>query len=318
MRTAIVTGANRGLGQACSETILETPAWRVVLAVRDVAATTEIVRLAGGDRTLPARLDLGSLDDVRAFARRAAMDGPIDALVCNAGIQHVAPGLVRTKDGLESTFQVNFLGHFLLANLLLPHMAKPARIVFVSSGTHDPKQKTGLPAPAYTSAQKLAFPDEETGDPMKIGLRRYTTSKLCTVYGVHELHRRLREAGVDWIDVNAMDPGMMPGTDLAREYPSWMRWSWDYLLPALRPFLRNTNSPDRSGRNLAALAIAPEFDGVSGRYFEGIKEIRSSELSYDDANARDLWGTSCRLAGLPANGLIDTLKSDAGSDARSS
>lgn len=310
MRTAIVTGANRGLGQACSEAILETASWRVVLAVRNVSATAEVVRLAGGERALPARLDLGALDDVRAFAERMAADGPIDALVCNAGIQHVAPGLVRTKDGLESTFQVNFLGHFLLANLLLPHMARPARIVFVSSGTHDPKQKTGLPPPVYTSARKLAFPDEETGDPMKIGLRRYTTSKLCTVYGVHELHRRLREAGVDWIDVNAMDPGMMPGTDLAREYPSWMRWSWDHLLPVLRPFLRNTNSPDHSGRNLAALAIAPAFDGLSCRYFEGVKEIRSSTLSYDQANARDLWETSCELAGLPGNGLIDAIRTD--------
>jgi NAD(P)-dependent dehydrogenase (short-subunit alcohol dehydrogenase family) len=313
MRTAIVTGANRGLGEACSETILEAPSWRVVLAVRDVTTTAGTIRSSGSDRALPSRLDLGSLDEVRAFAERVAADGPIDALVCNAGIQHVAPGLVRTKDGLESTFQVNFLGHFLLANLLLPHMAKPARIVFVSSGTHDPKQKTGLPAPVYVSAQKLAFPDEEAGDPMKIGLRRYTTSKLCTVYGVHELHRRLREGGVDWIDVNAMDPGMMPGTDLAREYPSWMRWSWDHLLPVLRPFLRNTNSPDRSGRNLAALATEPRFEGVSGRYFEGIKEIRSSELSYDEANARDLWETGCRLAGLPANGLIDALRTDASS-----
>jgi NAD(P)-dependent dehydrogenase (short-subunit alcohol dehydrogenase family) len=288
MRTAIVTGANRGLGEACSRTILESASWRVVLAVRDVAATDDLVRLAGPDQASSSALDLGSLDDVRAFAGRAAANGPIDAL--------------------ESTFQVNFLGHFLLANLLLPHMARPARIVFVSSGTHDPKQKTGLPAPVYAGAEKLAFPQEEAGDPMKIGLRRYTTSKLCTVYGVHELHRRLREAGVDWIDVNAMDPGMMPGTDLAREYPSWMRLAWDHLLPVLRPFLRNTNSPESSGRNLAALATAPEFAGVSGRYFEGVKEIRSSDLSYDDANARELWEASCRLASLPANGLIDALR----------
>ncbi len=311
MRTAIVTGANRGLGQACSQAILGSTSWRVVLAVRDVAAMGDVVRRAGADRALTSRLDLGSLDDVRAFAERAAAEGPIDALVCNAGIQHVAPGLVRTKDGLESTFQVNFLGHFLLANLLLPSMARPGRIVFVSSGTHDPKQKTGLPAPVYPGAQNLAFPDEEAGDPMKIGLRRYTTSKLCSVYGVHELHRRLREAGVDWIDVNAMDPGMMPGTDLAREYPPWMRWSWDHLLPVLRPFLRNTNSPERSGAHLAALATASRFAGVSGRYFEGVKEIRSSDLSYDEANARDLWEASCRLTGLPANGLVDAIPRDA-------
>jgi len=307
MRTAIVTGANRGLGEACSRSILGSAAWRVVLAVRDVTATSDLVRFAGADRALPRELDLGSLDSVRAFAERVIADGPIDVLVCNAGIQHVAPGLVRTKDGLESTFQVNFLGHFLLANLLLPHLACPARIVFVSSGTHDPRQRTGLPAPVYPGAETLARPDDETGDPMRIGLRRYTTSKLCTVYGVHEFHRRLSEAGVDWIDVNAMDPGMMPGTNLARDYPPWMRLAWNHLLPAARLFLRNTNSPARSGEHLAALATDPAFQGFSGRYFEGVREIRSSDLSYNKVNARDLWETSCRLTNLPANGLIDAV-----------
>ena len=309
MPIAIVTGANRGLGLACSRSILDTGSWRVVLAARDPANLAAPAGLAGNDRALPSRLDLGSLAEVRAFAERAAAYGPIDALICNAGIQHVAPGVARTQDGVENTFQVNFLGHFLLANLLLPHMARPARIVFVSSGTHDPRQKTGLPAPVYVTAETLAFPPEEDGDPLKIGLRRYTTSKLCCIYGVHELHRRLREAGVDWIDVNAMDPGMMPGTDLAREYPPWMKWSWNHLLPVLRLFMHNVNSPQGSGEHLAALATASRFGGASGRYFEGVKEIRSSELSYDDANARDLWETSCRLTGLPANGLIDTLRS---------
>ncbi|HEY0302443.1 MAG TPA: SDR family NAD(P)-dependent oxidoreductase [Rhizomicrobium sp.] len=305
MKTAIVTGANRGLGLACAHAILARPGWRVVLACRDpaaaIAAADGLRRRGGSERVLVRELDLASLANIRAFA--AGTEGPVDALVCNAGVQLARPGILRTKDGFEATFGVNFLGHFLLTNLLLPRLARPGRVVFVASGTHDPKQKTGMPAPVFTSAQDLAFPKDAADDKMETSLRRYTTSKLCIVYGAYEMERRLRAAKLAGIDVNAMDPGMMPGTALARDFPGWMRWGWNNLLPVLRLVMPNVNSPTTSGRHLAALATDPRFAGVSGRYFEGIKEIRSSELSYDSGNARALWEDSCRLVGLTANGI---------------
>lgn len=59
-------------------------------------------------------------------------------------------GVSYTEDNVETTFGVNHLGHFLLANLLLSELKEPARIIFVSSGTHDPKEKTGIPDPSIT------------------------------------------------------------------------------------------------------------------------------------------------------------------------
>ena len=58
---------------------------------------------------------------------------------------------------LQTTFGVNHLSHFLLANLMLPLLAPNANIVFVSSGTHDPSTKTGVPEPVYTSAEQCVL-----------------------------------------------------------------------------------------------------------------------------------------------------------------
>ena len=70
--------------------------------------------------------------------------------------------------------------------------------------------------------------------------------------------------------VNAFDPGLMPGSGLARDYPPLQRLAWRYLLPALRvlPGVRSTRT---SGRYLAALANDARFDGVTGEYFDGLR-----------------------------------------------
>jgi hypothetical protein len=96
------------------------------------------------------------------------------------------------------------------------------------------------------------------------------------------------------VTVNAFDPGLMPGSGLARDYPPLQRLAWRYLFPALRvlPGVRSTRT---SGRYLAALVNDARFDGVSGRYFDGLRQIKSSAESYDRATALDLWETSERL-----------------------
>jgi NAD(P)-dependent dehydrogenase (short-subunit alcohol dehydrogenase family) len=103
-------------------------------------------------------------------------------IVCNAGIQIVS-GTTFTEDGFETTFAVNHLGHFLLVNLLLRNLIAPARIVVVSSDTHDPLQKTGMPAPDYENAVLPALPGKskdsvQVVNDSTIGRQRYTTSKL--------------------------------------------------------------------------------------------------------------------------------------------
>src|SRR5262249_39585609 len=129
-------------------------------------------------------LDLASLASVRHFVdefRRAALP-PLAGIVCNAGLQNIAAP-TKTADGHETTFGVNHLAHYLLTRLLLPDLQAHGHIVFVSSGTHDPNERSGFPEPRYTTAREIAGDLEPGVDP---GRRRYSTSKLCNVYCTYE------------------------------------------------------------------------------------------------------------------------------------
>jgi NAD(P)-dependent dehydrogenase (short-subunit alcohol dehydrogenase family) len=280
--TAIVTGANAGLGLGCTAALLDA-GWHVVLAVRDVARGEAAVRALGrpGASTV-AELDLASLDSVRRFV---AQGWQADAIDCNAGMQLTSSAPVLTADGIEMTFAVNHLGHFALVTGLLGELREGARVAVVASDTHDPAQRTGMPHPQYTSAARLAHPPPDEEMP---GRKRYTTSKLCNVLFAYELARRAPQ-----LRVNAFNPGLMPGSGLARDASRLQQFAWKRIMPALR-FLPQVRSTQSSGRDLAALVTSD----VSGRYVDGRKEIRSSRDSYDEAKARDLWETSAALASV--------------------
>jgi NAD(P)-dependent dehydrogenase (short-subunit alcohol dehydrogenase family) len=263
-RTVILTGGTGGLGRAAGEA-MTAAGWNVIAPARD-------------------RLDLASLRSVRDFA--AALEGPLDAIVCNAGLQLVGP-TTFTEDGFETTFQVNHLAHFLLVALLRDRLAPDARVMVVSSGTHDPDRRTGMPAPSYVSAEQLARP--VPSDLPAEGRRRYTTSKLCNVLFAYELARRAPLAA------NAFDPGLMPGTGLARDYRPFQKLVWDRVLPALTRVAPNLNTTEQSGRALARLVTDPALRAVTGAYFLGQRPRGSSIASYDRDKARDLWETSERL-----------------------
>jgi light-dependent protochlorophyllide reductase len=323
MNTAIVTGANTGLGFECARALAETRNWHVIVACRSVEKGREAIKQLFAQtwyKNLEAiTLDLASLESVRSFAKEYAADSrpPLRAIVCNAATQIVS-GRTYTKDGFETTFAVNHLGHFLLVNLLLPQMAPPARIVVVSSGTHDPAQTTGMPPPVFKSARLLARPDEDSkplNDPNgTAGRRAYTTSKLCNLLFAYELERRLRAeraGGTNGrsITVNAFDPGLMPGTGLARDYGATARFAWRFVLPVLRPFVPNVNSVARSGKTLANMVTEPRYDRISGKYFQGTRDVPSSKDSYDPAMAVDLWESSAAMVKLSPDETSLQLKS---------
>ena len=290
--TAIVTGANAGLGRETARSLLAR-GWHVVLACRDLERGARAAEEIGGGEVLG--LDLASLDDVRAFRER--LDGgarpPLRALVANAGI-HVTHDGHATRDGFELTFGVNHLAHFLLVELLRPRLAAPGRIVLVSSGTHfgTLRQSAGY-RPRWRTVDDLARPAADPR-PGVAGRTAYATSKLAAIHHVHELARRLPPG----ITANAFDPGLMPGTGLARDFPRPLQAAWNGLLPRLVPLLPFAATPQESGEALAALAADPAWDGVSGAYVEGRRAIRSSEASYDAGREAALWARSEVLTGL--------------------
>ena len=296
-RTAIITGASSGLGYECARALLDS-GWHVAMAVRDVErGQAAVTRLGAADRCTVMRLELASLASVRAFVAAYGAAGlpPTHALICNAGLQVISDTRL-TEDGYELTFGVNHLGHFALVQGMLGALARPARILVVSSGTHDPAKRTGMPAPRYTSAEALAHadPGAEAQEPIGVlGRRRYTTSKLCNVLFAYELDRRLRESRTD-VTVNVFDPGLLPGSGLARDYTGPQRFAWRFVFPVMR-VLPGVHSARTSGQNLAALVSDERYANTSGEYFSGLKATSSSDESFDRAKATDLWTASERL-----------------------
>jgi NAD(P)-dependent dehydrogenase (short-subunit alcohol dehydrogenase family) len=304
----VVTGGHTGIGGECSRRLLAAGA-HVVVASRDVDRARRALGAASGAALEVAALDLASLASVRAFAawlgETAAHRPPLRALVCNAGVQVVGPP-ERTADGFERTFGVNHLGHYLLVHRVLPLLATPARVVVVASGTHDPKQRTGIPTPRYRGARALAEPDLEAlqrEGATRAGQRAYSTSKLCNVLFTYALADRLRRERPQ-VTAVAYDPGAVPGTGLVRQYGPTVRFLVaqvaPLLVPLARPFIHVQRLED-AGAALARLAIDPAVAGRSGAYFAGRQEIRSSDESYERDKQEDLFIESAALVGLAAD-----------------
>jgi NAD(P)-dependent dehydrogenase (short-subunit alcohol dehydrogenase family) len=261
----------------------------------------------GNDKLVPMHLDLASLASVRAFVDElAAADvPPLMAIICNAGISKPTVRQ-RSADGYEVTFAANHLGHFLLVHLLLDYMQPPARILFVSSGAHDPAHAGGpMQPPRYVKAEWLAYPERDPGLPADDGVaggQAYASAKLCNVLCAYELARRLdagRPAGqAPPITVNAFDPGLIAGTGLGRDSQGMSRFMWYHVMPRATRFIPAARTAAQSGADLAHLATEPALAGVTGKYFSGREMVASSADSYDLEKAADLWQTSVELSHL--------------------
>ncbi|MFJ8802673.1 oxidoreductase [Streptomyces sp. NPDC102487] len=184
-RTAVVTGANSGLGYVTARELARRGA-RVVLACRSAERGAEagdrIVADVPGADVAFLRLDLGELDSVREFAATVSRTyGRLDLLVNNAGVMALPPG--RTADGFETQFGVNHLGHFALTGLLHPLLADTpgARIVTVSSMVH--------------ALSNIDLDDLNNDRQPYRKWIAYARSKSANLLFTHELARRLSRAG---------------------------------------------------------------------------------------------------------------------------
>lgn len=276
--TIVMTGASRGIGRVAAARIRrESPDTHLLVAGR-------------GDSDVP--VDLGSLASVASAAAeiRDRLDRgelpPLRGFVGNAGIQHTN-ALTEGPDGFEATFTVNVLANHLFVRLLQDHFTAPARIVITASDTHfgDFRHNLGLvPGPAWHSPTVLArtgaFPKPDTA---AAGRTAYSTSKLATIYLVHEYARRL-PAG---IDVVAYNPGFVPGTGLARNAGPLARFAVRRILPAM------TITPFATGRTTAGRHLADVVLGATkaptGSYVDRDRVARSSAESYDPRRERELW-----------------------------
>ena len=310
MSTILITGGHGGIGLECSRQIASRSGFDLILAGRNLErmepAAREL-RTRYGAKVQTLELDTSSLASVRAAAARCRtmIDGgeigSLQAILCNAGAQFRGPPSY-SADGYEKTFATNYLGHFLLVQLLLDRVADHGRIVFTASGTHDPDTPDGklIGIAAAPDGIALAGTGKDGARPLS-GNVRYTTSKLCTILLAYELDRRLKRSGSRIASI-AYDPGSVPGTGLLASLPKPVQWlsRTAFVRSMLRRRGVTMGSLDFSGDALARIATDPGFADKGGTYFQAndgrLSERRSSIMSYDEAAAAKLWRDSEMLA----------------------
>jgi len=281
-KTAIVTGANTGIGKETALDFANRGA-RVILACRDEEraskAAKDIIAETGSDKVLVRILDLASFESVRAFAKLInETEERLDILVNNAGL---GQSYRVTEDGYESTFQVNYLSHFLLTLLLLEKMKKsaPSRIVNVSSMAHDSKNVN------------LQLDDFKLSKEKYDSFGRYAESKLAQVVLTRELSQRLEGTG---IGVYALHPGAVK-SEIWRNWKALRRppfkqiWQFMTFL-----FFKDCK---QGAQTSIYCSVAEELAGVSGLYYSDCKVKECNTLAKDPGLAKKLWEVSERITG---------------------
>lgn len=269
MTTVLITGATRGLGLAAARVAAARGA-HVLVAGRSAQAVAATAREVEGE---PVVVDLEHLADVRAVAQALP---PVDAVALNAGLQ-VVTGASHTPDGFETTFQVNHLAQLLLIDLLLARAQPPTRVVLTGSGTHDDSRRTGMPAPLDGDVGAWAHAGDGNEAPGVAGRRRYTTSKLLNAATAAGLAREHPD-----VHVTCLDPGLMLGTGLSRQYPPVARRLTTLLAPALGAVLPFASTPQASGRALARLLLDNPAPAASGAYLDHrLRTVPASDKAQD-------------------------------------
>ncbi|KAL9557299.1 hypothetical protein MBANPS3_001453 [Mucor bainieri] len=194
-KVAIITGANSGIGLENAR-VLSSVAAKVIIPCRTLekadGAIQEIKKTVPQADLVPMQLDLSDLSSIRAFADAfLALDLPLHILINNAGIMACPKSF--TKDGFETQFGVNHLGHFYLTELLTDKLKQsaPARVVIVSSA----------------GARGIDF-DNLNAEKRYNPTRVYGQSKLANILHAKELQRRFDAQNVD-ITVTSLHPGVV-------------------------------------------------------------------------------------------------------------
>ena len=273
-KTCLITGGSSGIGFEAARELARLGATVVIAsrsAAKTAAAVARIVEETGNRRVSHLAADLSSQADVRRLAGQAREQLPrLDVLVNNAGAVFLSKR--RSVDGIEMTFALNHLGHFLLTTLLLDLLkdSAPARVVNVSSSYH-------------RSVDNLSV--EDLPDPDHSGRHRaYARSKLCNLLFTYELARRLEGSGVT---VNAMHPGLVR-TNMARNN-GLLGLAINAVVGVLGI------DPWKAAQEVVYLATSPEVKGATGQYFVAGRPVPSSALSCDAGLASGLWDLSERL-----------------------
>jgi NAD(P)-dependent dehydrogenase (short-subunit alcohol dehydrogenase family) len=298
-KTYIVTGGNSGIGYVTAKELAKRGA-TVIIGCRRISegkkARLSILEAIPAAKIEIMNLDLSDLSSVRHFVSEfQSSKSELHGLVNNAGVMFTPAG--KTKDGFETQFGTNHLGHFLLTELLLPTLKQsaPSRIVILSSCFHDKAQgREG----------KIYFEDLNFDKRKYDGWEAYAQSKLANLLYAKQLGKRLSGSGVTAVSVH---PGWVK-TNLIRNFmPTWVQ---NILLkPVFK--LAGMIEPWEGAQTTLYSLLAPEVEKHNGAYFSQKGIYRTKEASkggwplhspnpyaHDEETAKRLDEVSRALVGL--------------------
>ncbi|KAK7380337.1 hypothetical protein VNO78_32845 [Psophocarpus tetragonolobus] len=290
--TAIVTGASSGIGAETAR----------VLALRGVHVIMGDIDMIGGNKVkesilkeIPTakvdvmKLDLSSMASVQNFATEFNSSGlPLNILINNAGI--CAGPFMLSEDNIEFQFAINYIGHFLLTNLLLDTMKKTiqeskkqGRIVNVSSIGH-----------RLTYREGILF--DKINDPLSYNnWLAYGQSKLANILHANELARRFKEDGIDII-ANSLHPGATITNIYLHNHllTGIIKMLGSFVVNKLigRFVVKNVQ---QGAATTCYVALHPQVSGISGKYFVDSNLMEAHSQGRDMELARKLWDFSINL-----------------------
>ncbi|XP_026424638.1 short-chain dehydrogenase TIC 32, chloroplastic-like [Papaver somniferum] len=281
--TAIITGATSGIGAETAHILAKRGA-RIVIPARSIKTAEEtrarILMEVPDSEIIVMSLDLSSQSSVRNFVSDfESLNLPLNLLINNAGKFSHDYGI--TEDGIEMTFATNYLGHFLLTNLLLNKMIETTketgvqgRIVNVSSSIHSWFSGDGLGYLELITKNKSHYD----------ATRAYALSKLANVLHTKELAQRLKKMEAN-VSVNCVHPGIVR-TRLTRDREG--------IVTDLAFFLASKllKTIPQAAATTCYVATHPRVLGVSGKYFSDCNEASPSKLGASASEALRLWSFS--------------------------
>lgn len=271
-KICLITGGNSGIGKAAAIQLAMKGATVVILSrskERGQQAVKDIINLSGNPNVELLVADLASQKSVRnAVQEFKSKHSNLHVLINNAAV--FLPNRTETEEGIESTFAINYLSHFLLTDLLMDVLksSAPSRIINVAS------KHNGI---------TINFDD-------LMLTKKYSTikavgqTKLALVLFTKELARRLDGSGVT---VNSLHPGIVK-SNLLNNMP-WVLRKVSNLFSV---------SPERGAETVVYLAASNEVDGVSGGFFVNSKQAKTTAIADDKSVALRLWNKSKELIGL--------------------
>ncbi|XP_037037853.1 retinol dehydrogenase 13-like [Bradysia coprophila] len=268
-KVVIVTGSSGGIGKETALDLASRGA-TVYMACRDMQkceqARLQIIDKTKNSKVYARKLDLASLESVRNFVKEFLEEEErLDILINNAGVMNLPRW--ETEDGFEMQLGVNHLGHFLLTNLLLDTLkaSAPSRIVVVASMVY---------------SLGVIRKDDLNSKKSYNKFTAYFQSKLANVLFAKELSKRLEGTGVT---CNSLHPGVVQ-TELMR-YQT-------IVSKLVIPFRICLKSPKSGAQTQLMVALDPDLEKVSGKYFENCTMEEESSVAKDDEMAKWLWNKS--------------------------